>query len=335
MGVYKAVDSVDITRRYHLLNNQPTTIGGTVSEHHHHQGIIVGVDGSPSSMEAVRWAARDAEMRNVALKIVHVVAPIVTGAAQGWPGVPIPADYAQLQEEQAAQAIEQAHSAAVAAAPSHSDLISSEVLHEPTVPALVELSKHAELLVVGCRGHGGLTQILLGSISAGVAHYAHCPVAVIHHDEPATTPSPDAPVVVGIDGSPTSELAAEIAFDEASRRGVGLVAVHAWSDMNSVGIARVGWAPIEWRNIKVQEEELLAERLCGWADRYPDVVVNKDVVCDQPALRLLRQAEKAQLIVVGSHGRGGFPGILLGSVSTAVVNAARIPVIIARTPRDD
>jgi nucleotide-binding universal stress UspA family protein len=274
-------------------------------------------------------------MRNVALKIVHVVAPIVTGAAQGWSGVPIPADYAQLQEEQAAQAIEQAHSAAVAAAPSHADLISSEVLHEQTVPALVELSKHAEMLVVGCRGHGGVTQVLLGSVSAGAAHHAHCPVAVIHHDEPATTPSPDAPVVVGIDGSPTSELAAEIAFDEASRRGVDLVALHAWSDMNSAGIARVGWAPIEWRNIKVQEEELLAERLCGWTDRYPDVVVHKDVVCDQPAPRLLKQAAKAQLVVVGSHGRGGFPGMLLGSVSAAVVNAARIPVIIARTPRND
>lgn len=306
-----------------------------MSEQHHHQGLIVGVDGSPSALAAVQWAARDAEMRNVALKIVHVVAPIVTGAAQGWSGVPIPDDYAQLQEDQATQAIEQAHATAVAAAPSHADRISSEILHEPTVPALVELSKHAEMLVVGCRGHGGVTQVLLGSVSAGAAHYAHCPVAVIHHDDPATTPAPDAPVVVGIDGSPTSELAAEIAFDEASRRGVDLVALHAWSDMNSVGIARVGWAPIEWRNIKVQEEELLAERLCGWTDRYPDVVVHKDVVCDQPALRLIKQAAKAQLVVVGSHGRGGFPGMLLGSVSTAVVNAARIPVIIARIPRHD
>jgi nucleotide-binding universal stress UspA family protein len=273
-------------------------------------------------------------MRNVALKVVHVVAPIVTGA-QGWSDVSIPADYAQLQEEQATRAIEQAHSTAIAAAPSHADRISSEILHEPTVPALVALSKHADMVVVGCRGHGGVAQVLLGSVSAGVAHYAHCPVAVIHHDEPATTPSPDAPVVVGIDGSPTSELAVEIAFDEASRRGVDLVALHAWSDMNAVGIARVGWAPIEWRNIKVQEEELLAERLCGWTDRYPDVVVHKDVVCDQPALRLLKQAAKAQLVVVGSHGRGGFPGMLLGSVSTAVVNAAQIPVIIARMPRGD
>ena len=305
-----------------------------MSAHQHHQGIIVGVDGSPASLEAVQWGARDAEMRNVALKIVHVVAPIVAGTTQSWSGVPIPDDYSALQEEQAAEAVGLAHSTAVAAAPSHAELISSEVLHEPTVPALVELSKHAEMLVVGCRGHGRVAQVLLGSISAGAVQYAHCPVAVIHHDEPSPTPSPNAPVVVGIDGSPTSELAAEIAFDEASRRGVDLVALHAWSDMNSLGIARVGWAPIEWCNIQVQEEELLAERLCGWTDRYPDVIVHKDVVCDQPALRLLKQAEKAQLLVVGSHGRGGFPGMLLGSVSTALVNATRIPVIIARTPRN-
>lgn len=297
-------------------------------------GVIVGVDGSPSSMAAVEWAARDAEMRNVALKVVHVVAPIVTGA-QGWSGLPIPADYAQLQEEQAAQAIEQAHLTAVTAAPSHADRISSEILHEPTVPAMLELSKHAEMVVVGRRGHGGVEQVLLGSVSTGVAHHAHCPVAVIHHEEPVMTSSPDAPVVVGIDGSPTSELATGIAFDETSRRGVDLVALHAWSDMNSFGIARIGWAPIEWRNIKDQEEEVLAERLCGWTDRYPDVVVHKDVVCDQPGLQLLKQAEKSQLVVVGSHGRGGFAGMLLGSVSTAVLNAARIPLIIAHMPRQD
>lgn len=90
-------------------------------------------------------------------------------------------------------------------------------------------------------------------------------------------------------------------------------------------------APIEWANIKVREEEVLAERLSGWRNRYPDVAVNKIVVCDRPAPRLLEQAENAQL-VVGSQGRGGFSGMLLGSVSRAVVNSAQIPVIVARMP---
>lgn len=210
--------------------------------------------------------------------------------------------------------------------------MTSEVLYAPIVPALVDLSKQADMVVVGCRGEAAVARALLGSVSSGLVHHAHCPVAVIHDEDPLTARSPDAPVVVGIDGSPTSELATEIAFDEASRRGVGLVVLHAWTDMGPLEFPSINWAPIEWRNIKDQEEEVLAERLCGWQERYPDVVVHKIVMSDRPAPRLLEQAQTAQLVVVGSHGRGGFPGMLLGSVSTAVVNVAQIPVIIARMP---
>jgi len=142
-------------------------------------------------------------------------------------------------------------------------------------------------------------------------------------------------VLVGIDASPTSELATAIAFDEASRRGVELVALHAWTDMGPLGFPSTNRAHIEWRNIEDQEKEVLAECLCGWQGRYPDVIVQKVVVCDRPAFRLLEPAQRAQIADVGSHGGGGFPGMLLGSVSTAVVNAAQIPVIIARMPRDD
>lgn len=299
-----------------------------MSTEHTSHGIVVGVDGSPSSTVAVDWAARDAEMRGVALKLVYVVAPVVV-PAQGWS-----ADYSRLQEEQARDIVEQAHKVAVeASSPSRAAQVTSEVLHASIVPTLVDLSKEADMVVVGCRGQGAVAGALLGSTSSGLVHHAHCPVAVIHDEDPLATRAPQAPVVVGVDGSPTSELATEIAFDEASRRGVDLVALHAWSDMGPLNFASVNWAPIEWRNIKDQEEEVLAERLCGWQERYPDVVVHKVVVSDRPAPRLLEQAETAQLVVVGSHGRGGFPGMLLGSVSRAVVNSARIPVIVARMPQ--
>jgi nucleotide-binding universal stress UspA family protein len=139
-------------------------------------------------------------------------------------------------------------------------------------------------------------------------------------------------VVVGIDGSPASELATEIAFDQASRRGVDLVALHAWSDMGPIEFASANWAPIEWRNIKVAEEEVLSERLSGYSERYPNVTVRRVVVSDRPAPRLLEQAAEAQLLVVGCRGRGGFAGMLLGSVGSAVVNSAQIPVIVARMP---
>lgn len=122
-----------------------------------------------------------------------------------------------------------------------------------------------------------MARALLGSVSSGLVRRAECPVAVIHDEDALTQRSSQAPVVVGIDGSPTSELATAIAFDEASRRGVGLVALHAGSDMGPLEFPGMNWAPIEWRNIKVREEEVLAERLSEWRNRYPDVAVNKSL----------------------------------------------------------
>src|SRR5262249_38369108 len=198
--------------------------------------------------------------------------------------------------------------------------------YSATVPTLVDMSKEAEMIVVGCRGQGAFGT-LLGSVSSGLIHHAHCPVAVIHDEQQAARQKTEAPVLVGIDGSPASELATATAFDEASRRQVDLIALHAWSDSGLLDFPGV-----DWSTMKASEDEVLAERLAGWQERYPDVKVDRQVVCDRPARQLVEHSEAAQLVVVGSHGRGGFAGMLLGSVSAAVVQSARTPVIVARRP---
>jgi nucleotide-binding universal stress UspA family protein len=287
-----------------------------------HSGILVGVDGSPASKYAVDWAARDAAMRNVRLTLVHSVRPI----GPTLPPLPAPTAFARWQVERGQKILDDAVEIAQKATPGGGPAqIESELLFSPVVPTLVDLSKEAQMVVVGSRGRGPFARSLLGSVSSSLIRHAHCPVAVIHDEDPLMPHPAEAPVLVGIDGSPVSELAIAIAFEEASSRGVELIALHVWSDVEVND-----FPTIDWPAMKPAAEATLAERLAGWQERYPDVIVRRVVECDHPTYHLIRQSESAQLVVVGSHGRGGFAGMLLGSVSAAVAHSARMPVIVAR-----
>jgi nucleotide-binding universal stress UspA family protein len=282
-------------------------------------GIVVGVDGSAASDAAVFWAARDAAMRNVSLTLVHMFKTFVPA----FPQIPTPSGVGVWQEDDGRKVLEQAVKIAEDAVPTDRKIsIASEVKRSLPVPTLVDLSDEAEMVVVGCNGRGAVARVLLGSVSSGVVRSAKCPVAVIRAEASYMPHSDRAPVLVGIDCSPASEPALAIAFDEASRRGVELTALHAWSD---AAVYQLPW--LDWKS---EAERSLAEYLAGWQERYPDVKVNRLIALDHPGRALIEESESAQLVVVGSHGRGGLSGMLLGSVSNAVVHAVRTPVIVAR-----
>jgi nucleotide-binding universal stress UspA family protein len=285
-------------------------------------GILVGVDGSPASDAAVAWASREAVSRRIPVTLMHVVAPIVVG----WPVGQLYADMPEWQKANARHVIEHARKILTAVLDeSEAPEIHTETAYSSTVPTLIEASKEAWMVVVGSQGMGALGRLVLGSVSTALIQHAHCPVAVIRSGGVAT-PDRNAPVLVGVDGSAASEAATALAFDEASHRGVDLVALHAWSDVAVFPILGM-----DWRDRESQGEEVLAERLAGWQEKYPDVHVQRLLVCDKPARWLIQESARAQLVVVGSHGRGGFPGMLLGSVSSAVAHSAQIPVVVVRT----
>lgn len=288
-------------------------------------GIVVAVDGSRASQVATDWAARDAARRHVPLTLVHVLMEPALGM---WPEPILLDDYSSWRAEHGLRILDEARGAADRAILDYDPIeVDQKSYFGSTVPTLVDLSKDATMIVVGCHGLNNVKRCLLGSVSNALVHHAHCPVAVVHDEELRIETASRAPVLVGIDGSPASEAATAIAFDEASRRGVDLVAMHGWLDDDLYG-----WAGVDWERQMESGKEALAERLSGWREHYPDVSVQQRLVAGDPKAQLIAASDSAQLTVVGSHGRGGFAGMLLGSVSSAVVQAAQMPVIVARQP---
>ena len=289
--------------------------------------ITVGVDGSAGSTAAVAWAAKIASRRHLQLKIVSglQVAGLYYGG--GMTGAGAATLFAAIQAD-GERAVAEAR--ALAASIDKDLVVTTDLPNDPPVPMLIEESRHARTLVVGRTGTGGFADMLVGGTAASVVSHAHCPVAVVRgrHD---STDVPDAgPVVVGVDGSPNSEQAIAVAFEEASLRGVSLVAVHAWADVtyeDTRGTARIRTQP---ESLEEGEERLLVQRLGGWQEKYPDVEIRRVLVRDRPRHALLEASETAQLVVVGSRGRGGFTGMVLGSTSQALVQHAGCPVLVVR-----
>jgi nucleotide-binding universal stress UspA family protein len=291
------------------------------------RAVVAGVDGSECGLQAVRWAAAEALQRQLPLRLVAAHA-WPSGGLVGDPGLGV--DYRAVLRDVVLGHLATAAADAQQVAP-ELEIEQVEVTGYP-VPVLLRESAHAEIVVLGDRGLGGFTGLLIGSVAVEVTAHASCPVIVVRGSEPDRTGPRPEPVVVGVDGSPTSEAATAFAFEAASLRRVPLVAVHVWRDV----LVDATMAPLlDWDVIDSDEREVLAERLAGWTEKYPDVPVRRLVARDRPARALVEESGRAQLVVVGSRGRGGFHGLLLGSVSQALLHHARCPVAVVRSSRGD
>jgi nucleotide-binding universal stress UspA family protein len=281
--------------------------------------ILVAVDGSPESDAAVAWSARESAVRHLPVTLMHVVPPWASDAPSGPMLAEWGRDNAHHVLEQARKNFESSFTGTKA------PRVETKVRYGAPASTLVDAAADAHMIVVGSRGLGGVKRLLLGSVSAGVLQHARCPVVVVHHVDPPADAAGRAPILLGIDGSPASEAATAFAFEEASLRGADLIALHAWSDVPVFGLLGA-----DWHSYEAEGRELLAERLAGWGERYPDVHVERAVACDQPARRILEESRGAQLVVVGTHGRGNVTSMLLGSVSSAVAQSAESPVVVVR-----
>ncbi len=281
--------------------------------------IVVGVDGSSSALDAVRWAAQEAGRRGLSLRLVtsYQLTAGVAGVLD--PGV------LDLLREQGRRWLAEARDVAAENGVAASVALESA----PIVPMLVRESRAASLLVLGTRGLGGFTGLLIGSTAVALAGRAHCPLVVVRGDTPV-----HGPVVVGVDGMPDSEEAVAFAFAAASTQGTDLVAVHVWHDSPADAVLLGHPAPPDFTRAQQHAYETLAERLAGWQEKYPDVRVTREVVRDHPSRALLRYAENARLVVVGTRGRGGFRGLVLGSTSQHLLQHAPCPVAVVRTEPD-
>lgn len=276
-----------------------------------HQRIVVGVDGTPSSVSAARWAAATADALSSPLHIIAAIEEPTFYMAET--ALVIPAEVRHEQRRAAERNVNAVATIVLAHYPNLA--VTTGVADESATDMLVGLSRTARLLVVGNSGAGLLVSTLFGSTARMTADQAACPVVIWRAGLGETS----APVLLGVDGSATSEAAIEHAFDFASMLGVPLIAAHTHRS-HAEDEAEHGR----------EGEVLLSESLAGWGEKYPDVQVEHVLRRGNPAHVLVELSKRSQLVVVGSHGRGVVARALLGSTSGNLTRHAHCPVMICR-----
>jgi nucleotide-binding universal stress UspA family protein len=277
--------------------------------------IVTGVDGSAESLDAVRWAARTARLRDAPLEIVHAldVPALLAGGV-----VPPPDEMVEALRARGHRALRTARE--LAAAQGVPGAV-TRLDPDRAAQTLIEASRTAALLVVGSTGHGRLTSLLAGSVAAAVGTHARCDTVVVRGDSWDEPEAAGRPIVAGLDGSEAGTRVLATALAEARARHAPLVVLHAWSDSPP--------PHGDPRCVTDAGRRLLDERVL--AHDTGDVVVEQVVVHAHPRRELVERSAAAQLVVLGDRGRGGFPGLLLGSTGQALLHHAACPVHLVRT----
>ncbi|REF37800.1 universal stress protein [Thermasporomyces composti] len=263
--------------------------------------MTVGVDDSDSAMTAVEWAAREAAILGAPLRVVHAFV---------WPLLHLPPVARRMgppggERVYAENLLSRAADRARAVAPSVS--VSTALVKDFPYPLLVEESRTSEYVVVGASGLGALATALAGSIAVRLAASAHAPMVLVRGETERTAGR----VVVGVDGSELSAVAAELAAREAAYRS-----------------ARLGLVHVEEGGRGDRAADVLASAAMRARQAHPGLVVEERVLPGHTAGVLVEESRTADLVVVGSRGRGGFTGLLLGSVSQTLLHQAHCPVIV-------
>ncbi|MET8041568.1 universal stress protein [Micromonospora sp. NPDC005215] len=274
--------------------------------------ILVGYDGSTDASQAVEWALEESRHSGQPVRLAYVFEWLTVA---GWVG-PGVAPGVWPDETARRQVEDLVGKAAADAAATHPGLtITGEVYDGPPALVLQERSAEAGMLVLGSRGHGGFGGLLAGSTAVSVAAHAHCPVVVVRD---GTASGPDDPVAVGVDVSEPSLVALGFAAERAARRQVPLRVLHAWTP----GPGGAAGVP--------DERAAVEQALEPWRRTFPELSMTVDVIPGSPAAMLIEASRSAQSVVVGSRGRGGLAGMLLGSVSQQVIQHASCPVAVVR-----
>jgi nucleotide-binding universal stress UspA family protein len=205
--------------------------------------------------------------------------------------------------------------------------VSKEVTSGHPAEILVRRSTQANLIVVGSHGRGSFTRALLGSVSTAVAMHSSCPVVVVRQRAGVT-----GPIVVGLDTSPFSDAVLQFALEAAAMRGLALIAMQLWQPPFYEDVFGTLLPGPNSTEIQQRLERNLAEQVSGYAEKYPDVVIRTVAKPGHPVTALAQASRTSELVVVGHRGRGGFEGMLLGSVAAGVLQHASSPVPIVRVP---